>query len=92
MVSAFKLKILFLTNFQVGNKVSDFFEPKYELSNNTVKKWTEIETHFRVKKGNRYWDELKPVKEYGDEMEKPLYSSFNKSGGMKSNQKSSMDN
>ena len=48
-----------------------------------TKKWTETEKHFRVKKGNRYLDELKPAREYGDEMQKPLYSSFNQSGEFK---------
>lgn len=57
---------------------SDFFEPKYNEPSGVTKKWTEIETHFRTKNRGRIFDDLKPAKEYGDEMDKPLYSSFSR--------------
>lgn len=62
-----------------GKKVPDFFEPKYGQDSGIKKKWTEVEQHFRVKKGNRYLDELKPAKEWPDEVNKPMFSSFSAS-------------
>lgn len=65
---------------KVGKAPPDFFEPKYDEPSQTTKKWTEVETHFRTKNGGRFFDNFKPAREYGNEFDVPLYSSFAKDG------------